>query len=166
VALPIAPSEEEPEGPDAFIDAEQVSARTLVDTAPQLPEQVWVIDSGGPLHYVDVDWEPVDEAALSQPGTVTVTGDPAGYDGQSVTGTVYVAESRAQQISSLEYDATITSPGVEPVLPRTVVAHYDDGTASSTLGVEWDAIVPADYAHAGALFDVTGNVEGYADDAI
>src|SRR5699024_8049192 len=32
--------------------------------------------------------------------------------------------------------------------------------------VEWDAIDPADYAHAGALFDVTGNVQGYADDAI
>src|SRR5699024_3127604 len=161
VALPIAPSEEEPEGPDAFIDAEQVSARTLVDTAPQLPEQVWVIDSGGPLHYVDVSWEPVDEAALSEPGTITVTGDPAGYDGQTVTGTVYVAESLSEEISSIEYAATITAPGVEPVLPRTVVAHYDDGTVSSTVGVEWDAIDPADYADAGALFDVAGTVDGY-----
>ena len=160
------PSEGEPEDPDAFIDAEQVSARTLVDTAPQLPEQVWVIDSGGPLHYVDVDWEPVDEAALSEPGTVTVTGDPSGYDGQSVTATVYVAESLSQEISSLEYAATITAPGVEPVLPRTVVAQYDDGTVSSTLGVEWEAIDPDQYAEAGALFDVTGTVEGYADDAI
>src|SRR5690606_36563203 len=86
--------------------------------------------------------------------------------GQTVSATVYVAEELSDVIDGVDYTATITTPGVEPVLPDTVRATYDDGTASSDVDVEWDAIEAAQYAEADAIFDVEGAVTGYAPGAI
>ncbi len=158
--------EPEPEDPNAFIDAEAVAVRTVTGTAPQLPEQVWVIGENGPLTYVDVEWAPVAASAYSSTGTFEVLGDPAGYDGQSVSATVFVAATLSDTIDAVDYSATITTPGVAPVLPDTVRATFDDGTASSDVDVEWETVDPAEYAEADAIFDVDGAVDGYEPGAV
>ncbi|WP_169581970.1 MULTISPECIES: Ig-like domain-containing protein [Microbacterium] len=158
--------EPEPEDPNAFIDSEAVAVRTVTGTAPQLPEQAWVIGENGPLTYVDVEWAPVAASSYASAGEVEVVGDPAGYDGQTVSATVYVADTLSDAIDSVGYSATITTPGVEPVLPDSVRATYDDGTASSGVDVDWADIEPAAYAAADAIFDVAGTVAGYAPGAI
>lgn len=158
--------EPEPEDPNAFIDAEAVAVRTVTGTAPQLPEQVWVIGENGPLTYVDVEWAPVAASAYSSTGTFEVLGDPAGYDGQSVSATVFVAATLSDTIDAVDYSATITTPGVAPVLPDTVRATFDDGTASSDVDVEWEAVDPVEYAEADAIFDVDGAVDGYEPGAV
>lgn len=158
--------EPEPEDPNAFIDSEAVAVRTVTGTAPELPERVWVIGENGPLTYVDVEWAPVAASAYASAGSFQVVGDPAGYDGQTVSATVYVAATLSNTIDEVGYTATITTPGVEPVLPDTVRASYDDGTASSEVEVDWAAIDPADYAEADAIFDVEGAVTGYEPGAL
>ena len=95
-------------------------------------------------------------------------GDRRGWtaDGQTVTATVFVADALSEAIDAVDYTATITTPGVEPVLPDTVRATYDDGTASSAVDVDWAAIDPASYAEADAIFDVAGAVAGYESGAL
>jgi hypothetical protein len=156
----------EPEDPNAFIDSQAVAVRTVTGTAPSLPDSVWVIGENGPLQYVDVEWAGVTPASYAAPGEFEVVGDPEGYDGQTITGTVYVADALSADIESVDYTATITTPGVEPVLPDTVRANYDDGTSSSDVDVEWAAVDPASYAEVDAIFDVEGAVEGYEPGAI
>lgn len=158
--------EPEPEDPNAFIDAEAVAVRTTTGAAPALPAQVWVIGENGPLRYVDVEWAPVAAASYASAGRFEVVGDPAGYDGQTVSATVFVAADLSQTIESVDYTATITTPGVEPVLPATVRATYADGTSSSTVDVEWDAIAASAYAEADAIFDVEGAVTSYSPGAV
>ena len=158
--------EPEPEDPNAFIDAQAVAVRTVTGTAPALPDRVWVIGENGPLRYIDVEWAGVTPASYASAGEFEVVGDPAGYDGQTITGTVFVADSLSDEIESIDYTATITTPGVEPVLPETVRATYGDGTASSDVDVEWEAIDPAAYAEADAIFDVEGAVQGSASGAV
>ena len=158
--------EPEPEDPNAFIDAEQVAVRTQTGTAPALPEQVWVIGENGPLRYVDVEWAPVGASSYASAGEFEVLGDPAGYDGQSVTAEVAVADEFSDVIDDIDYAVTITTPGVVPVLPETVRATYDDGTAASDVAVEWDAIEATAYADADAIFDVPGTVEGFEPGAV
>ncbi|MCC2031472.1 OmpL47-type beta-barrel domain-containing protein [Microbacterium allomyrinae] len=158
--------EPEPEDPDAFLESEPVAARTVTGTAPDLPDRVWVIGEDGPLSYVDVEWAPIPAASYAAPGEFEVVGDPAGYDGQSVAASVFVADELSDAIESIDYTATITTPGVEPVLPDTVRATYDDGTASSAVAVDWEAIDPTAYAEADAIFDVAGAVDGYGPGAV
>ena len=156
----------EPEDPNAFIDAERVAVRTVTGTAPALPAQVWVIGEDGPLTYVDVEWAAVAASNYAAAGEFEVVGDPAGYDGQTVSATVFVADALSEAIEAVDYTATITTPGVEPILPGTVRATYDDGTASSAVDVEWASIDPAAYAEADAIFDVAGAVAGYEPGAL
>lgn len=158
--------EPEPEDPNAFLDSERVAVRTLTGTAPTLPERVWVIGEDGPLTYVDVEWAAIAASNYAAAGEFEVVGDPAGYDGQTVTATVFVADALSEAIDAVDYTATITTPGVEPVLPDTVRATYDDGTASSEVDVDWAAIDPASYAEADAIFDVAGAVAGYEPGAL
>ena len=149
-----------------FLASEDVAVRTTTGTAPDLPGEVWVIDENGPLTYVQVAWDDVPADDYAAVGTFEVPGIAAGYDGQPLTATVSVLESLSDTITSVDYTSTITAPGAAPVLPRTVRAHYDDGTVSSSTAVEWDAVDPADYATPDAIFDVAGTVAGYEDGAI
>ncbi|MCS5723650.1 cell wall-binding repeat-containing protein [Herbiconiux sp. CPCC 203407] len=158
--------EPEPESPEDYILAEDVAARTTPGTAPELPGEVWVIDENGPLHYVAATWQAVDAGSYAAAGTFTVEGDLEGYESQPVTATVHVADELSDAIESVEYATTMTQPGTAPELPRTVFAVYDDGTASSTVPVTWDAIDPAAYADPESVFDVAGTVEGFEGGAI
>lgn len=158
--------EPEPEDPDAFLIAEDVAVRTVTGEAPSLPERVWVMPENGPLEYTDVVWDAIDPAQYAAKGSFELAGDPEGFDGQSIAAEVHVADALSDSIEAIAYSATITTPGVAPVLPDTVLATYDDGTRSSTVGVEWDDIDPADYATADALFDVAGTVAGFPAGAV
>ncbi|GAA4196105.1 hypothetical protein GCM10022219_22250 [Microbacterium oryzae] len=158
-------AEPEPEDPTAFLEAEHVAVRTTTGTAPALPDEVWVLQENGPLEYVDVEWETVDAADYAAAGTIEVVGDPAGFDGQEVAATVSVADTLSDVIADVDYAVTLTTPGVEPVLPRTVTATYDDDTRGA-VPVTWEAIEPGLYAEIDAIFDVAGAVAGYAPGAV
>lgn len=158
--------EPEPEDPNAFIDSEHVAVRTQVGTAPVLPSKVWVIGENGPLKYVSVQWGTVAASSYASAGSFEVTGEPAGYSGQTVEATVFVGASLSDVIDSVDYSVSITTPGVAPVLPDTVRANYADGTSSSSVDVDWDAVPAASYAEADAIFDVEGDVPGFAEGAV
>lgn len=150
----------EPTDPGAFVDAEDIAVRTTSGAAPELPAQLWVIGENGPLTYADVTWAEILPAAYAVAGSFEVIGSVAGFDGQPVSATVFVADDLSATIETVDYVATITTPGVEPVLPRSVRANYADGTASSAVAVAWDDIDPTSYATADAFFDVAGAVAG------
>lgn len=156
----------EPEDPGDLIDAERVAARTTTGEAPALPDEVWVVEQDGPLAYVPVTWAQIDAADYAEPGTFEVSGEPEGYDGQDVSATVHVADALSDEIAAIDYTSVVTTPGVEPVLPRTVRAEYDDGTASSGVAVEWATIDPSEYAEEDAIFDVPGTIGGFDGGAI
>jgi hypothetical protein len=156
----------EPTDPGAFIDAEAVAVRTLTGTAPELPAELWVIGENGPLAYENVEWAAVAPAAYAEEGSFEVAGVVDGFPEQPVSATVFVADELSSTIDGIDYAATITTPGTAPVLPRTVRAHYDDGTTSSDVAVAWDEIEPSAYASADSFFDVAGAVDGYSAGAV
>ena len=164
--VPAPPEEPEPEPTEAYLDAEQVAVRTATGTAPELPEQIWVIGEDGPLTYVDVEWADVAEADYASSGAFEVRGVPDGFSDQPITGVVHVVDTLSATIESIDYAVSITTPGVAPVLPGTVLARYDDATADSTVAVDWERIEPSAYAEADAIFDVPGEVVGFDEGAV
>lgn len=156
-----APDDADPEPSDGFVAAEDVAVRTLTGVLPALPSRVWAIGADAPLRESPVTWDAVTPADVAQPGTFQVTGRVSGYDAQTIQATVFVVDELSQAMTSLDYTSVITAPGVAPVLPATVRAAFDDGTAASGIPVTWDAISPDAYADAEAMFDVSGAVAGY-----
>ncbi|MWV44769.1 DUF4982 domain-containing protein [Paenibacillus sp. HJL G12] len=61
-------------------------------------------------------------------------------------------------IESLEPASVITDPGVAPVLPKTVVAHYKTGLPKP-VAVTWEPVAPEKYGSLGT-FEVSGSVAG------
>lgn len=161
-----APDEPDPEPGDGFVAAEDVAVRTLTGVLPTLPARIWVVGADTPLREAAVTWDAVTPANVAQTGTFAVTGRVSGYDGQTVQATVFVADRMSQAMASIDYTSVITAPGVAPVLPGTVRASFDDGTAASGIPVTWDAVEPESYADAEAMFDVRGTVTGYAPGAL
>lgn len=153
----------EPEDPDAPILVEEVHVRTAVGVAPALPEEVWVLPEYGPLRYEAVTWQPVPEQDLAQPGEVAVAGELLE---ETVEATVHVVEDVDAQIDGTDYAATVTTPGVAPVCPATVVATFADGSRDSTVPVTWEPVEPAAYEQAESFFDVLGTVAGAPAEAV
>lgn len=161
-----APDDPDPEPGDGFVAAEDVAVRTTTGVLPTLPARVWVIGADTPLRESAVTWDAVASAEVAQPGTFTVSGRVSGFDAQTVTATVFVADVLSPTIASIDYTSVITAPGVAPVLPKTVRAVYDDATAASGIPVTWGSIDSESYAAAEAMFDVTGSVAGFSSGAV
>ncbi|WP_314451866.1 Ig-like domain-containing protein [uncultured Microbacterium sp.] len=161
-----APDDPDPEPSDGFVAAEDVAVRTLTGVLPSLPSRIWVVDADAPLREASVTWDAVTPAAVARPGTLAVTGRVSGYEGQTVAATVFVADDFSQAMTSIDYTSVITAPGVAPVLPATVRAAFDDGTAASGVPVTWDPVAPEAYADAEAMFDVSGTVAGFSAGAL
>lgn len=161
-----APDEPDPEPSDGFVAAEDVAVRTLTGVLPALPSRIWVVGADTPLREAAVTWDAVTPADVAQPGTLAVTGRVSGYEGQTVAATVFVADGFSQTMTSIDYTAVITAPGVAPLLPATVRAVFDDGTAASGVPVTWDSVAPEAYADAEAMFDVSGTVAGSSTGAL
>jgi hypothetical protein len=161
-----SPEDPDPEPSDGFVATEDVAVRTLTGVLPALPSRIWVADADAPLRETSVTWDAVTPANVAQPGTLTVTGRVSGYEGQTVAAAVFVADELSQTMTSIDYTAAITAPGVAPVLPATVRAAFDDGTAASGIPVTWDPIAPEAYADAEAMFDVPGTVAGFSAGAL
>src|SRR5690606_5040925 len=150
---------EEPEDPDAPLVLEEVHVRTAVGAAPELPGEVWVLPEYGPLRYEEVAWEPVPANAYAAVGEVAVSGTIVALE-DPVEATVHVVDELSSEIVGTDYAATVTTPGVAPVLPSTVVVSYADGSRSSTVPVEWAPVAPEEYELDESFFDVTGTVAG------
>ncbi|KQR26328.1 Ig-like domain-containing protein [Microbacterium sp. Leaf151] len=161
-----APDDPDPEPSDGFVAAEDVAVRTLTGALPALPSRIWVVGADAPLREASVTWDAVTPADVARPGTLAVTGRVSGYEGQTVAATVFVADELSQAMTSIDYTSVITAPGVAPVLPATVRAAFDDGTAASGVPVTWDPVAPEAYADAEAMFDVPGTVAGFSAGAL
>jgi|GEM_PF-1518647 len=160
-------TEEEPEpvDPSAPIDVEAVHVRTAVNQQPILPNNVWVLPENGPLSYSKVEWASVDSASLAETGKFTVAGTLANGT-TKVKATIYVVADPDLDVESFDYAATITTPGVAPVCPNTVVAHYADGSQSSQIGVTWEKADPSTYAEAESFGDISGSISGAEEPAL
>ncbi|MFP7696801.1 Ig-like domain-containing protein [Trueperella sp. LYQ143] len=156
----------EPEPGDSLSDVsiEEVSLRTAVGVMPTLPPKVWVLPENGPLAYHDVTWDPVDASKLNTPGEVEITGH---VGDKPVKGTIFVlASPAAGTLEHLDNASTVTTAGVAPVCPNTVVAQYSDGSADSTLPVTWDPVDPSAYAKAETFGDILGTVAASSERAV
>lgn len=149
----------EPEDPDMPILYEEVYVRTAVETAPVLPDAMWVLPEYGPLRYEEVAWDAVPADDYAAPGELSVSGAIVALD-DPVEATVHVVDVLESELVGVDYAATITTPGAAPVCPSTVVASYADGTRSSTVPVEWAPVDPEEYELDESFFDVTGAVTG------
>lgn len=161
-----APDEPSPGSGGDFVAVQDVAVRTTTGHVPTLPSRVWVSPENGPLRYVDATWAPVPESSYAQPGTVQVRGTVADGDDAELAATVYVADALSPTIASIDYVSVVTTPATAPVLPRTVLARYDDGTAASDVAVTWAVPDPDAFASAEAVFDVRGTVASYDPGAI
>ena len=136
--------------PDTVIDVPAVHVRTTPGVAPALPEALDVVRLGGHVTSVPVTWEPVADNEL--------VGDLDGLD-ESARATVWVRESPSSTIEQVDDASVITTVGVRPVLPSSVVATYADGSRDSGVAVSWAPLDRADYAAEG-FFEVAGDVAG------
>ncbi|MGW6004233.1 OmpL47-type beta-barrel domain-containing protein [Oerskovia enterophila] len=151
--------EPEPVDPNAPIDVSPVHVPTLVGELPDLPEDVDAIYEDGRVASVAVDWADVTAEQVAEKGSFGVTGVAAGVV-EPVQGTVYVRDGEPGDVTEVDYVSVVTLAGTAPVLPANVTAAFEDGSRDSRTGVEWDAVEPSQYAEAGDLFFVEGDVEG------
>lgn len=147
-----------PADPDSVIDVPEVHTRTTPGVAPDLPGSLDVVRLNGKVAPVDVSWAPVDPDALVAGAELRIAGDLAGL-AREATATVWVRETLATTIESLDDASVITTAGVRPSLPSTVTATYDDRARDSAVPVAWGPLDRADYAAEG-FFTVEGAVEG------
>lgn len=157
-------AEPEPENPNEPIDWETVAVRLLPGQAPTLPDKIWGVPQNGPLSYYSVDWE-VPADANTWTGTHTIKGSSIEF-GTPLSAQVHVVSALDSAVDYVEYSATITTPGVAPVCPLTVLAAYEDGSAASNLPVTWQPPAAASYAQVEQFGDITGTVTGTAETAI
>lgn len=144
--------------PDTVIDVPAVHVRTTPGVAPALPEALDVVRLGGHLTSVPVTWESVADNELVNDTMVELAGDLEGLD-ESARATVWVRESPSSTIEQVDDASVITTVGVRPVLPSSVVATYADGSRDSGVAVAWAPLDRADYA-AESFFEVAGDVSG------
>ncbi|NEG72406.1 DUF4982 domain-containing protein [Bifidobacterium ramosum] len=135
-----------------------VTLRTIVGEAPELPSAATVSFDHGFDAEIPVDWQPVPGDALAKPGRVTVTGT-VGDTGLAAHATIVVVAVSAVANVSI---ATITHivPDLAETFP-TVAVYWSDGLKED-LPVVWDAIdatavaAPGEFTVEGAVAGVTG----------
>lgn len=143
---------------------EEVRVTTLKNVAPVLPETVMAKMSVGPDKKVKVNWDAIDPSKYASTGDFVAQGTVEGYvDEQGnvtpvattvkPTATVTVIEA-----TSAETVVTTTIQNYKPVLPRTVIVYFNDGT-NKECPVAWNAMNNSDFAAA----DTTVTVNGTAD---
>ena len=130
---------------------------TVQGVAPKLPSTVKATLNNGKTKDVPVVWAPVSSDKYAKAGTsFTVKGAVSGY-ANPVTVTVRVT---APTITSLDTVAVVTKSGTKPSLPRTVTAHYNNGTTAQ-VPVTWASIPSSYYSkRSGGVFTVNGSVKG------
>lgn len=135
--------------PDEFLMTQEVYVRTTPDVDPtdKLPETIWAIPENGPLSDEKVTWDAIPAEDYATTGK---TAEIKGHleSGTEVSATLQVLSELNQKVSDVESVSTITTPGVKPVLPKTVYLEYEDGSKESGAKVTWPEIPASDYATA------------------
>lgn len=127
---------------------------TFAGTAPTLPAQVGVRDASGETVLAPATWDAIAPSAYATPGTsFTAGGTVRGLPVQ-----VTVAVRDVAQIVDARRPVVLTSPGVAPALPSTVVATFEGGSTSS-VPVTWSTRPAADFASPGWV-QVDGMING------
>ncbi|MDN6795575.1 MAG: Ig-like domain-containing protein, partial [Propionibacterium sp.] len=161
----MTPDEPEPVDPSGLLDLEKVHIRTAIGTAPEMPDSIWVLPENGPLSHAPVTWPEVEPSSYADEGEFTVKGTLSGGT-DSVEAVVQVLPELSQVIERVETAATITTPGVAPVCPRTVMTTYADGSTSSRTPATWDVPDAGAYAEAESFGDIQGRVDGSGEAAL
>jgi hypothetical protein len=149
----------EPEDPFGPIDHTPVHIPTQVGELPDLPDRLDAVYEDGRVLRVPVTWAEVAADDVAEPGSFEVTGTSPDLV-EPVAGTVYVRDGAPGDVVAVDNVAVVTLAGTAPVLPPAVTAEYADGSRDSRIPVAWADVDPADYAEAGGLFLVAGEVEG------
>ncbi|MFD2796074.1 Ig-like domain-containing protein [Promicromonospora vindobonensis] len=151
--------EPDPEDPFGPIDHTPVHVPTQVGVLPELPVRLDAVYEDGRVVRVAVTWADVTADDVAEPGSFAVTGTSPDLV-EPVEGTVYVRDGDPGPVAAVDNVAVVTLAGTEPVLPPTVTARYADDSRDSRVPVVWDDVEAADYAEAGGMFFVAGDVEG------
>lgn len=122
---------------------------------PKLPETVTAVYGGDRKEEMGVTWEDIDPAKLEMAGVITVKGQVDATTDE-VTATVIVAD-----YIGIKPVHEVTSVGVLPQMPDTVIAVYNTGE-EERLPVIWDPVNQSQVQKQGS-FSVKGTVEGFDD---
>ncbi|UFU06859.1 OmpL47-type beta-barrel domain-containing protein [Ruania halotolerans] len=141
---------------DAPVSVEPIDVRTAVGELPDMPATADAIFADGSREAMEVTWPAITEDQVAAETSFTVNGLVTGAP-QVAEATVWVRATPPGQINQVDAVTVDTLAGVEPDLPGTVGALYNDGSRQD-LPVTWDPIDPADYADDGT-FTVDGTVE-------
>ncbi len=133
--------EPEPEDPNAFLDSEPVAAAHAGGHARRCcPSRSGSSARTARCATSTCSGRRSRRPATPSAGEFEVVGDPAGYDGQTVAATVFVATTLSDVIESIDYSGRRSRRRASrPCCPIRCAPTYDDGTASSDVAVEWDA---------------------------
>ncbi|KKO54003.1 Ig-like domain-containing protein [Paenibacillus sp. DMB20] len=134
---------------------------TMVDHAPNLPQEVTVTFKDGGSQAAKVNWDTVNPSFYKKPGTFTVKGQLADLKGALSTFSVNVTVDGIVSIDKLGSVTTLS--GTAPKLATTVKAQYLNDTRE--LPLTFAELDPSLYAYRGTVIAV-GKAEGYAGDIL
>jgi beta-galactosidase len=122
---------------------EPVYVRTPVGTAPDLPDEVRVIEAGGSTRLAEVDWQNLKHVA-EQVGTITVKGTIVGL------GSAATAIVTAYEPTEVEAWSTTVPLGQPPTLPPELRVTFTDGV-TQLLPVTWEDVPEGTYGSPGTV---------------
>lgn len=140
--------------PNTVLSIEEVSAETVVGTAPKLPATVKVHYEGDYIVDMPVEWDAIDPALYSKTGDFDVSGTVAHTD-KKANAHVVVGEPEITAFDPVTVETMLKFP---PALPSKVTAVYNSGETAE-VDVQWEDIQPAAYETEGS-FSVKGSVAG------
>ncbi|WP_243394316.1 Ig-like domain-containing protein [Bifidobacterium parmae] len=136
------------------VHTEPVTIGTTVGVQPNLPDHTTAEWSNGETDTIAVTWPAIAADKLDTTGSFELESNPFTVDGKDYTIKATVTVTAAT-VQSVDRDVKVTTTaGKAPVLPKTVKAHWSDGSTTDA-AVTWNDVPAAKYAKAGT-FSVKG----------
>ncbi|KFI98066.1 Ig-like domain-containing protein [Bifidobacterium stellenboschense] len=136
------------------VDTTPVTVGATVGVQPTLPDHTTAEWSNGETETIAVTWPAIAADKLDKAGSFEIESNPFTVDGKNYTIKATVTVTAAT-VKSVDRDVKVTTTaGKAPALPKTVKAHWSDGSTTDA-AVKWDDVPAAKYAKAGT-FSVKG----------
>lgn len=135
------------------VDTKAVTVGTKVGVQPALPKTTTVTWSNGDVEKAAISWPAIADDQLDKAGSFSIEGTVnVGDKDYTIKATVTVTENT---VTSVDRDVKVTTTeGKAPQLPKTVKAHWSDGSTTDT-AVTWADVPASKYAKVGT-FSVKG----------
>ena len=137
------------------VDTTAVTVGTKVGVQPVLPQSTAVTWSNGDVTSAPIAWPAIAGDKLDKAGSFSIEGTVnAGGRDYTIKATITVTENT---VTSVDRDVKVTTTeGKAPQLPKTVKAHWSDGSTTDA-AVTWADVPASKYAKVGT-FSVKGIV--------